>query len=215
LIPGPGGGKTKGRTNITVSYHATAQTIPWVLHQRWGIFTITASDILLAFATGALPQWKAEKWGSCHAEKSTILTCGNGAQHALVIIGHKDFLDLEVLANINPKVSPFTRFCTVVLTLLWLVHLVALWGREEDFRYLMVIGEIGMVVGWLPQRPEVMDLPLEFKDCIAEAKVIKTLKRIEVKYPRVGAAMVGTFFPGKMRGDEERWWTEKAAKYKE
>jgi hypothetical protein len=191
--------------------------IPWALNQRWGIFMITASGIFLAYATGALPQWKVEKWGYRHAEKTVVLTRGNGAQHALVIVGSKDFFDLEVLANGDPKRSSYTRFCSVVLALLWIVHLITLRGIEENPWYLMAIGGIGMIhsvmVAGLPRRPEALGLPLEFEECIAEPKVMETLKQVEIRHPQVGAAMIGTFFPGKLREDEVQWWADKAAEH--
>ena len=40
---------------------------------------------------------------------------------------------------------------------------------------------------------------------------METLKEVETRYPGVGAAMVNTFFPGKLGEDEEKWWAAKAA----
>ncbi|KAM6495081.1 hypothetical protein JOM56_009704 [Amanita muscaria] len=189
--------------------------IPWAIHREWVIFIVTASGILLAFATGALPQWKNEKWGRYCTEKTTILTRGNGAQHALIIVGDKDFIDLEILAVAGPKGSQLTRFCTVLLALLWIVHLITVLGINEDSWFLMAIGGIGMMhsvmVAGLPRRPEALGLPLEFETCIAQRKVMATLMEVETKYPDVGASMLSIFFPGKLHKEEEIWWNSTPA----
>ena len=190
-------------------------SIPWATHGDWAVFVITGAGILLAFATGALPQWRAEKWGYPRVEKTVILTRGNGAQHALVIIGDKDTLDLEILANAEPQVTLFTQFCIIALAILWIVHLITVIGINEDPWFLMAIGGIGMMqnvmVAGLPRRPEALGLPLELETCIAHPKAMETLKEVETRYPGVGAAMVNTFFPGKLGEDEEKWWAAKAA----
>ncbi|KIL69225.1 hypothetical protein M378DRAFT_184426 [Amanita muscaria Koide BX008] len=185
--------------------------IPSAVHNEWAILVVTGSGILLAFATGALPQWKMEKWGHIRTpNKTVILTRGNGAQHALVIVGDENFLDLEKLAVSGPKGSLLTRFCTVPLALLWIAHLFTVLGIKEDPWFLLAIGGIGMlhsvVVAGLPRRPEALGLHLDFEACIAQPKVMLTLKEVERRYPNIGASMLSTFFPGRLRREEEMWW---------
>lgn len=73
--------------------------IPCGLHQDWAILLLTAGGILLALTTGALPQWRFEKWACRRETKKVVsLTGGNGTRHVMVIIGNKKGLDLEDLA---------------------------------------------------------------------------------------------------------------------
>lgn len=74
--------------------------IPLGLYDDWGIFLVTAVGTLLALVTGALTQWKVEKY-ACRtgSKKDVILTAGNGARHAMVILGEGKGLDLEDLAG--------------------------------------------------------------------------------------------------------------------
>lgn len=73
--------------------------IPCGLHKDWAILLLTAGGTLLALITGALPQWRFEKWACRHeTEKVVSLTGGNGTRHVMVIIGNKKGLDLEDLA---------------------------------------------------------------------------------------------------------------------
>lgn len=187
--------------------------IPGVILGEWNLLLITGAGILLALATAALPQWRIEKWGCRRTEKTVILTFGNGAQHALVIIGDKHFLDLEALAVARPTWSRLSLFCTTMLALLWIVHLIIVLGITASPWYLLAIGGIGMLhnimVAVLPRRPEALGLPLEFRKCIANRKAMEALKEVEIEYPGVGLAMISTFFPGTLREDEEKWWKSK------
>lgn len=73
--------------------------IPCGLHQDWAILLLTAGGILLALTTGALPQWRFEKWACRRETKKVVsLTGGNGTRHVMVVIGNKKGLDLEDLA---------------------------------------------------------------------------------------------------------------------
>ena len=73
--------------------------IPCGLHQAWAILLLTAGGTLLTLITGALPQWRFEKWACRRETKKVVsLTGGNGTRHVMVIIGNKKGLDLEDLA---------------------------------------------------------------------------------------------------------------------
>ncbi|KAH8147318.1 uncharacterized protein LAJ45_08796 [Morchella importuna] len=66
--------------------------VPWGLWGDWSIVLMTGCGTVLAFASGALPHWKAEKW-SCRKKsgKTVSLTAGNGTKHQnpwfLLLIG--------------------------------------------------------------------------------------------------------------------------------
>jgi hypothetical protein len=73
--------------------------IPYALYQDWGILLVTVAGVLLALATGLLPQWKFEKWACRRNTKKVLcLTGGNGTRYVMVIIGKGHGLDLEDLA---------------------------------------------------------------------------------------------------------------------
>ncbi|KAI6028818.1 hypothetical protein F5J12DRAFT_780354 [Pisolithus orientalis] len=155
--------------------------IPLILHDDWVVLLTTSVGIVLAFATGWLPQWGMEKWGYSRVAKTAILTRGNGAQHAIVIIGDKSSLDLEALAY------P------------WFLMLVGGIGMMHN-----------VMVAGLPRTPEAFGVPLVFEECILDRKVMQTLMKVEERHPRLGASMLQTFFPGKLYPDEEAFWERKA-----
>lgn len=57
--------------------------IPYAVYGQWSVLMITTSDTLLAFISGALPKWKAEKWQCHHMARDVILVRGNGVQHVI------------------------------------------------------------------------------------------------------------------------------------
>ncbi len=72
----------------------------------YGIFMITVAGSVLALITGALPQWKVEKY-ACRADSKKVMavTVGNGSRHITIIKGNGRSLDLEDLAaGHGPKV---------------------------------------------------------------------------------------------------------------
>jgi hypothetical protein len=190
--------------------------IPCGLYGQWLIMLITAWGTILAFASGALPQWKAEKWQCRRRKKTIILTKGNGAQHAIVIIGSDgEALDLEDLAHSDGEKSSLPlRLYAAFLAVLWLVFLITVSGVSQNIWYLLVVGGLGMMqnvlVAGAPRNPGAFGLHLEFLEVIGHYKVMKALMKLEDKYPGVGVHTVKTFFPGKLTEDEERYWNEKA-----
>lgn len=192
--------------------------IPAALFGQWSIILITASGTLLAFASGALPQWGAEKWKCRRREKTVTLTEGNGAQHAIVIVGQSGALDLEDLATGSGERSMvvITRVCLVGLLVLWIMLLISVSGLQEYRWFVILVGSIGMVhnvvVAGAPRRPEAFGLHLEFVEVFGNVKAMKALMAFEEKYPRVGASLVPVFFPGKLRKDEEAFWNEQEQK---
>lgn len=189
--------------------------IPAGIFGDWGIFLITIAGILLSGFTGALPQWAEEKW-ACRskAKKNIILTRGNGSQHAIVILGDGKGFDLEDLAagqtNVDVSASWFTRIAVVILATLWILLLITAAGIQQNTWFLLAIGGIGIlqnifVAGWR-RNPKAYGIPLSFVEVIAENKVMEALYNVEEKYHHLGSSMLATFFPGKLRSEEQAKW---------
>lgn len=190
--------------------------IPCGLSGDWGPLLITGTGIALALSTGLLGQWRKEKW-ACRAnsEGTFVLTKGNGAQHAIVVLGNdKRGLNLEDLAagQINLQVSPnkLTRIAIFIQAALWILLLITAAGLKSNTWYLLAVGGMGMVqniiVAGYPRRPEHFGIPLDFVQVFGETKVMQTLFAVEEEYPHVGRSMRDEFFPGKLNADEiEKW----------
>jgi len=134
---------------------------------NWGIFLITACGTLLAYASGALPQWRKEKWHArtLRGKKTVGLTRGNGARHVVVVLGEEGDLDLEDLAAAWSMEFWSTRVYTFMLAICWLVLLIASTGITKDTWYLLAVGGLGMlqniVVASVPRYPDAMGIPIE------------------------------------------------------
>ena len=189
--------------------------IPCGLFGDWGILMITFCGIVLAFASGSLPQWKKEKW-ACrrNANKTVVLSRGNGAQHAIIVLGNGKGLDLEDLAagpaNVDVSASLLTRTATAGLALLWILLLITAAGEKENTWFLLAVGGLGIlhntaVAGW-PRDPSAFGIHLRARPPIGHPKVMETLFAVEEKYPHVGASMLQTFFPGKLFPKEKERW---------
>ncbi|EXJ85896.1 hypothetical protein A1O1_06265 [Capronia coronata CBS 617.96] len=189
--------------------------IPCAIFGDWGILLVTVAGILLSFATGSLPQWCKEKW-ACRqrSSKNIILTRGNGSQHAIVVLGNGKGFDLEDLAagqtNVDVSASWGTRIVMSILATLWILLLLTAAGLKRNTWFLLAIGGVGIVqnvfVAGYRRFPEAYGIPLTLEDVIGSHKVMDALFAVEEKYPHLGASMRDTFFPGKLRPDEERRW---------
>lgn len=193
--------------------------VPCGIFGDWGVLMITFCGIVLAFASASLPQWAKEKW-ACrrNTNKTVVLTRGNGAQHAIVVLGNGQGLDLEDLAagpaNVNVSASTPTRIAIAGLAALWVFLLITAAGKKENTWYLLAVGGVGIlqniaVAGWA-RRPSAFGVHLKPVAVIGHPKVMHALIATEQKYPHVGASMRETFFPGKLREDEEETWKELA-----
>ncbi|KAH0591661.1 hypothetical protein MHUMG1_10602 [Metarhizium humberi] len=190
--------------------------IPCGIFGDWSILLITVVGILLAFATGSLPQWKEEKW-ACRdrSDKDVILTRGNGSQHAILILGEEKGLDLEDLAtgqtNTDIATPRTTRFMLVGLAALWILLLITSAGIKDNTWFLLAIGGIGIVqniiVAGKARYPTTYGIPLTLVEVIGSLKVMDTLIEVEKNYPYAGANMLDTYFPGgKLRDHERMTW---------
>jgi len=188
-------------------------TVPWILQGDWAIFFTTACGVCLVLGSGALPQWKQEKW-ACRrgAKKTAVLTRGNGQKDCIVIIGGGVGLDLEDLAGGRGVDMPRTRYLASVMAALWIALLIAVSGLKRNTWFLLVVGILGMIqniiVCGAPRNPSAFGIHLRFKEVIVEKKVMEALKATERKYPYVGRSLVDVYFPGGLRPDEEEYWKE-------
>lgn len=189
--------------------------VPCGLYGDWGIIMVTGAGIILSFLSGSLPQWKEEKW-ACreNAKKDVIITRGNGAQHALLILGSPGGLDLEDLAagqtNLDFSKSWATRLVVIGLATLWVLLLVTASSLSDNAWFLLAVGGIGIlqniyVAAWR-RNPRHFGIPLKYKESIMERNVMDALFKVEDKYPRTGLHLLPTFFPGKLHADEEKKW---------
>ncbi|RAL06648.1 uncharacterized protein BO97DRAFT_309947, partial [Aspergillus homomorphus CBS 101889] len=192
--------------------------IPYGLFGNWAILLVTGAGIFLAMITGALGQWKLEKWAgrpNRSAGKPVILTKGNGSQHAIVILSDKDLcLDLETLAsgqaNIDVSTSLLTRVTITVLAAMWTCLLITASAITHDTWFLLAIGGIGILqnvfTAGARRTPESFGFVLKFEEVIGHFKVMETLVQVEKKYPRTGKSMLPTFFPGELLPAEVKLW---------
>ena len=190
--------------------------IPFGIYSNWGVFLVTAAAILLCFMTGGQDQWRREKWACRRIEpdkkRTYIMTRGNGAQHAIVIKCDGFGLNLEDLCtgfdNLDsPSISLTTRLLMVGFGVLWVILLITSSALTDQSWFLIAVGGIGMlqnmfVAGW-SRKPEDLGLPLKFDIVMGHPKVFKALTDVEKCFPKVGRALVGTFFPSGLRDNEE------------
>jgi len=187
--------------------------IPWALFGDWVVFAITAGGTILAFASGSLPQWSHELYfGRKNTRKTFIITRGNGAQHALIIMGDGHGLDLGDLASSNEGVTlTSTRVIMPILTILWVALLITVSGIHENTWFLILIGSIGMVhtaiIAAVPRNAHCYGIHLDPVECIVQKKVMAVLQEVEGKYPGVGRSILPIFFPGELRQNEDEYWT--------
>ncbi|KAI2742526.1 hypothetical protein DTO013E5_3546 [Penicillium roqueforti] len=191
--------------------------IPCGLFGDWGILIITACGNVLAIVTGVLPQWKKEKWACRPKSKySYILTRGNGAQHAIVILGNGHGLNLEDLAsgqsNVESSTNTLTRAVLLALSIFWVLLLIAAAGLRGNTWFLLAIGGIGIVqnvfVAGRSMKPENYGIHLDYVEVFGKTKVMDTLLDVEQKYPGIGRSMRDEFFPGKLPLAGVRAWEQ-------
>ncbi|KAJ5887711.1 hypothetical protein N7495_007752 [Penicillium taxi] len=197
--------------------------VPCGLFGDWGILMITAIGNTLAFATGLLPQWRKEKWACRDKSPSTfVITRGNGAQHAIVILGNRHGLNLEDLAagqsSFDASTNLLTRVALLALSILWVLLLITAAGLQLNTWFLLAIGGIGIVqnvfvAGW-DRKPENFGIPLDYVRVFGQTKVMETLYDVERNYRGVGVSMLNEFFPGRLHSNEVEKWDKIEADWK-
>jgi hypothetical protein len=213
---------------VVIFIQLGVSAIPLGLRGNWGVFLVTACAILLCLLTGCQSQWHREKWACRQIEpgkkRTYIMTRGNGAQHAIVIEGDGCGLNLEDLCtgfdNLDsPAISISTRLAMIGLGMLWVLLLITSSALTDESWFLIAVGGIGMlqnmfVAGW-SRKPEALGLPLKYITVIGSPKVSATLIEAERAFPKVGRALVGTFFPGGLFPSEEKELSAVEAEAKE
>ena len=63
-----------------------------------------------------------------------------------------------------------------------------------------------ILIAGMSRQPAAFGIHLVYQGTIVEGKVMKVLRLVEEAYPRAGAAMIDTVFPGKSRPREELLW---------
>ena len=207
--------------------------IPWIIHNDWSAFLITASGTIMAIIGGSLPQWKEEKWACPKNGGATVtLTRGNGSRHAVVIKGSKNIgLDLEILAQgtRTSRASIYTRAATGLLALFWILFLITVSGIKTNtwckrlnisiFKTsanektdILAVGLLGSMqnifVAAAPRNSSGHGVHLRLLETIRAPRVAQVLMELEQKHPSVGTSLLRVFFPGGLRakGDDLAFW---------
>ncbi|KAL8954035.1 MAG: hypothetical protein Q9183_007300, partial [Haloplaca sp. 2 TL-2023] len=148
-------------------------SIPLGLHGEWLTLMITGIGTILAFTTGALPQFGKEKWWRCKEKswKTIALTKDNSTteyDEVVVIRSMGIGLDLEDMASGTqshafrgerwnqttlrkggggqcPTLWPWTRFATGLLAACWIALLIMVAGFRGSSWYLLATGAIGLI----------------------------------------------------------------------
>jgi hypothetical protein len=122
--------------------------IPWGIYGEWFTLLVTASGTLLAYASGALPQWFDEKSVSRTLKKAkgTLLTEGNGAEAVILILAGQGVMDFEALAAPQREIrGPWTtKIMSALLAVLW-VSLITVAGWKQGTWYLLGVEMIVML----------------------------------------------------------------------
>ncbi|PCH39062.1 hypothetical protein WOLCODRAFT_146847 [Wolfiporia cocos MD-104 SS10] len=196
--------------------------IPGVLDRNWVPLIITFAGTILVQATGAIRQWSREKWngGQVEGEQTVCITQGNGSRSVQVITTQSGGHNLEhMAAGPLPDVkSRATTVATIVLAVLWVVHLITVESLSSDAWYSVAIGALGMLQNTIAAgakwSPSAFGFHWEMVEIVSKPKVFKTLQEAEKIKPGVGLALLPVFFPGELRNDEMRWKEEKLRQYK-
>ncbi|SJL12717.1 uncharacterized protein ARMOST_16148 [Armillaria ostoyae] len=208
---------------VVIVIQLAVAAIPCAHHGNWSILFITAAGTMLALITGALPQWRREKW-ACRrkAKKVFCVTGGNGTRYVMVILGRKVGLDLEDLAAAeSPRMRRrgkddnsafvYTQIACLLLATLWIIILITVTALKEDTWYLLGVGGLGMVQNVLVAGTErhigTSGIHLKKIEEYQQEKVMDTLMDLEEDYPKVGKSLVTEFFPNGLNENETQWWT--------
>jgi len=208
-------------------------TIPCALFRDWSTLFLTGTGTILALLTGALPQWRAEKFpGRRGRKKTSVLTGGNGSRTVLIIIDSGEYsgsIDLEDLAGAEaptqrynkarevwfgmPRSLRLTQFACIVLAFLWIFFLLITTGLDSNPWYIILVGALGMlqnvIVAGAPRTPAASGIHVELVEEVKNKKVMQALKDIETFYPGCGRVLLDEFFAeSRLRPDEEEWWSD-------
>ncbi|KAK0189969.1 hypothetical protein F5146DRAFT_1053382 [Armillaria mellea] len=214
---------------VTIFIQLVIAVIPYALHKNWSILFVTIAGTALALITGAIPQWRSEKW-DCRRKTNKVLcvTGGNGSRYAMVILGMGVGLDLEDLTEAEAPRTKYrrtdrrpalwvTQLACLTLAALWIIFLIDATALKEDTWYLLGVGGLGMVQNVLvagAERPcSTSGIHLERIEEIQQEKIMDALMDLEEGYVKVGKALVTEFFPKELREAEKQWWAGSKMSY--
>jgi hypothetical protein len=200
-------------------------SIPGIVYGDWSILLTTGCGTILALGTGALPEWRKEKW-SGHprlkddTSKTICLTAGNGSNHVIVITSDgPDDLDLEALASARFDAGHYTKGVTIFFAVCWVCLLFTIAGIKENSWFLLMIGALGMLQNiaaaglhrntsslGIHLKPDTRGGPDGYIYPSGGEKTMAILKQVEECLPGVGASLLDLFFQKGLRPDEEVWW---------
>lgn len=132
---------------LTIVAQLCLSVVPWVRHGNWGVLLVLACGTVLALVTGAMPQWRREKWAGAKLERHSVhvLARGNGQRYVMVFIGSPNSYNLEVMATAKAQRHPETPIITCILAALWAGLLVCTSGLNQDSWFMVGIGGLGMI----------------------------------------------------------------------
>lgn len=224
----------------TIILQLVFAAVPLIQDGDWTILLITGAGTVLALITGALPQWRFEKWACRRKTKKTLcLTGGNGTRNVMVIIGDGEGLDLEDLAAAEsprllrrqeertgglmmdlPLAYRITQVTCVALAALWILLLITVTGLKQNTWYLLLVGGLGMgqnvIVAGARRKPGASGIHLQQVGVFQRKKVMHTLMDVETAgYEGVGRSLLKVFFPeeGGLRSSEIKWWDGEKEEY--
>jgi len=107
----------------------------------------------------------------------------------------------------------------VILGVLWVALLISSAALTDQAWFLIAVGGIGIlqnifVAAW-SRTPDALGLPLKFQHVIGHPKVFTAILDCEKAQPKVGRALIGTFFPGGIFPKEEEQLAAVEAEAKE
>ena len=195
--------------------------VPIILHGHWATLCITITATCLALGETVLPQWLAEvRTCSRNTKKNLILANGNGAKHAVMIMGNSQGLDLQDMAAAIPSatvpadfplkaISTPTGLLSLAMKVGWfLLVIINVWQGQQD-RYLLCVAGIGFVhnlfVARAPRDPSCYGIHLAHKETIAGDDKMEVLTVAENRYSNLGLSMVKVFYPHHTACHESFW----------
>jgi hypothetical protein len=191
--------------------------IPWGLYRDWEVLLLTICGTLFAWSMGLLQH---STLTGRNTNKTFALTAGPGTRDVIVILGNGVGLDLEDMANeiaSGGRSYTATVAFAAILVMLWTAPLITTSGMESHTWYLLAVGGIGMLqniyVAGAMRLPSAYGIHLNFRECISDPKVMRTLMSVEEAYPNVGRCILPVLFPGPLRPDESVWWSNAEEKY--
>lgn len=192
-------------------------SIPCALNGRWSILMITGAGTILAFATGTLPQFGAEKWKAPNNTKKTVAVVRGALEEAtsiLVVRGEGVGLDLEDLARgesyksvvinrqgrIETQMAwPWTRIATGFLAACWIVLLLTMSGLRYDNWYLLAVAGLGLVQNaWVaanPRNPGARGLHLDYQSCVSAESTLHALLQLKDTHGDIARGLLKAYAP--------------------